>query len=145
MHFRNFAMWVGSMLLPQPMFCISVVVHLMSCNARVACCRLMSMSNLESLMWSLNSDCQKLFEYIASLILICSATIRPDPFAPYRILRTKVPGLRPGHDLAVYCKKLCITFQTCGYVKMCSKVESCMEIVSTTQRRQVFMNIGNPK
>ena len=28
-----------------------------------------------------------------------TAAIRPDPFASYRILRTKVPGLRPGHDL----------------------------------------------
>ena len=31
-------------------------------------------------------------------VLLCAA-IRPDPFEPYRILRTKVPGFRPGHDL----------------------------------------------
>ena len=28
-------------------------------------------------------------------MLIFSAAIRPEPFAPYRILRTKVPGLGP--------------------------------------------------
>ena len=29
--------------------------------------------------------------------------IRPEPFAPNRILWTKVPGLRPGHDWRSFC------------------------------------------
>ena len=41
--------------------------------------------------------------FIYSLLWHCKKTlfcagIRPDPFEPYRILRTKVPRLRRGHD-----------------------------------------------
>ena len=54
-----------------------------------------------------------------------SAAIRPDPFAPYRILRTKVPGLRPGHDLSFSGRMAALIYRAYEFEKLVSVTKLC--------------------